>query len=130
MQITPEQEHFNVRSKIWIEDFKGEVIFGLGRYRILDAVSRLGSMNAAAKELRMSYRAVWMRIRSSEKRIGKALVNRDGKGSRLTSFAESLMKQYRRLHALVQTETDEVYDRLVTDYLVDDNFQPPKSPRF
>ncbi len=108
---------FSVRSKIWIEDSRGKVIFGLGRYRILEAIRRLGSMHATAKELRMSYRAVWMRVRSSEKRIGKALVVREGKGSRLTPFAENLMKQYRRLQSVVQAETDEVYESLMTDHL-------------
>jgi molybdate transport system regulatory protein len=113
----PEKVDFSVRSKIWIEDSNGKVIFGLGRYRILDAISRVGSMQAAAKELHMSYRAVWMRVRSSEKRMGKELIVRDGKGSRLTPFAEKLMKQYRRMQSVVQTETDEVYDSLITDYL-------------
>jgi molybdate transport system regulatory protein len=113
----PEKVDFSVRSKIWIEDSNGKVIFGLGRYRILDAISRAGSMQAAAKELHMSYRAVWMRVRSSEKRMGKELIVRDGKGSRLTPFAEKLMKQYRRMQSVVQTETDEVYDSLITDYL-------------
>jgi molybdate transport system regulatory protein len=108
---------FSVRSKIWIEDAKGNVIFGLGRYRILDTIQRLGSMHAAAKELHMSYRAVWMRIRSSEERIGKELIIRDGKGSRLTPFAENLMKQYRRLQSVVQAETDEVYESLITEHL-------------
>jgi molybdate transport system regulatory protein len=108
---------FSVRSKIWIEDSRGKVIFGLGRYRILDAVRRTGSMNAAAKELHMSYRAVWMRVRSSEKRVGKTLIVREGKGSRLTPFAENLMKQYRRLLSVVQTETDDVYKSLINDHL-------------
>jgi molybdate transport system regulatory protein len=108
---------FAVRSKIWIEDSEGKVIFGLGRFRILEAIQRLGSMQAAAKELHMSYRAVWMRVRSSERRMGKELIVRDGKGSCLTPFAESLMKQYRRLLSLVQTETDEVYESLITDHL-------------
>jgi molybdate transport system regulatory protein len=116
--IKPETVDFSVRSKIWIEDSNGKVIFGLGRYRILDAIARLGSMQAAAKDLHMSYRAVWMRVRSSEKRMGKDLIVRDGKGSRLTPFAENLMKQYRRMQSVVQTETDEVYENLITDYLV------------
>jgi molybdate transport system regulatory protein len=115
--MKPENADFSVRSKIWIEDSDGKVIFGLGRYRILDTINRLGSMHAAAKELHMSYRAVWMRVRSSEKRMGKKLIVRDGKGSRLTPFAENLMKQYRRLQSVVQAETDEVYESLITDFL-------------
>ncbi|MEE4112227.1 MAG: ModE family transcriptional regulator, partial [Desulfobacteraceae bacterium] len=54
---------YHIRSKLWIEDAQGNVVFGLGRYRILDAIDRLGSLQAAAKDLRMSYRAVWCRIK-------------------------------------------------------------------
>jgi len=65
----------------------------------------------------MSYRALWMRIRASEKRIGRELVVRCGKGSRLTPFAENLMKQYKRLLAILEKESDEVYQHLMSDKL-------------
>ena len=108
---------FAIRSKIWIEDMEGNVVFGLGRYRILDMVRRSGSMHAAARQLRMSYRAVWMRIRTSEERIGKPLVVREGKGSKLTLFAHNLIKQFKRLHTIVEAESDEVYNSLMSDHL-------------
>ena len=108
---------FEIRSKIWIEDMEGNVVFGLGRYRILEMIGRLGSMHAAAIQLQMSYRAVWMRIRTSEERIGKPLVVREGKGSRLTTFAENLMKQFKRLHAIVEAESDDVYNSPMSDHL-------------
>jgi molybdate transport system regulatory protein len=112
-----EKSVFAIRSKIWIEDREGNIVFGLGRYRILDMIHRLGSMHAAAKQLQMSYRAVWMRIRTSEERIGKPLVAREGKGSRLTPFAKNLMKQFKRLHAIVEAESDDVYNSLMSDHL-------------
>ena len=115
--MAKEKTSFAVRSKIWIEDMEGNVVFGLGRYRILEIIGRLGSMHAAAKELRMSYRAVWMRIRTSEKRIGKPLVVREGKGSKLTPFADNLIKQFKRLHTIVEAESDEVYNSLMSDHL-------------
>jgi molybdate transport system regulatory protein len=115
--MAKETKSFAVRSKIWIEDMEGNVIFGLGRYRILEIIGRLGSMHAAAKELHMSYRAVWMRVRTSEKRIGKTLVSRWGKGSRLTPFAKNLMKQFKRLHNIVEAESNEVYESLISDHL-------------
>ena len=80
-------------------------------------IQRLGSMHAAAGQLQMSYRAVWMRIRTSEERIGKPLVVREGKGSRLTAFAENLMKQFKRLYAIVEAESDDVYNGLMSDQL-------------
>lgn len=112
-----EKTAFAIRSKIWIEDKQGNIVFGLGRYRILETIQRLGSMHAAAGRLHMSYRAVWMRIRTSEERIGKPLVVRQGRGSRLTPFAENLMKQFKRLLTIVEAESDEVYNSLMSDYL-------------
>lgn len=96
---------------------EGNVVFGLGRYKILKTIRSLGSMHAAAKKLKMSYRAVWMRIRMSEERIGKPLVMRQGKGSRLTPFAEDLMKRFKRLHTIVEAESDDVYESLISEYL-------------
>ena len=108
---------FAIRSKIWIEDMEGNVVFGLGRYRILDTIRRLGSMHATARQLKMSYRAVWMRVRTSEERIGKPLVVREGKGSKLTPFALNLIKQYKRLHKIVEVESDEIYESMMSDHL-------------
>ena len=116
--MTPDEKiDFQIRSKLWIEDGEGKVVFGLGRYRILDAIDRLGSLQAAAKDLRMSYRAVWCRIKASEKGLGKPLVLREGRGSRLTPLAARLMKQYRRIQTVVEKESDEVFEDLMSDYL-------------
>jgi len=108
---------FKVRSKVWVENEEGNVVFGLGRFRILDTVDRLGSLQAAAKELKMSYRAIWSRIKASEERIGKPLLISDNRGSRTTPFAKSLVKQFRRLQAIVEKESDEVYDSLMAERL-------------
>jgi len=75
-------KHFALKIKIWIEDEKGSVVFGAGRLRILQAVDRLGSLQAAAKELNMSYRAVWGKIRTTEDALGQPLVTRRAGGSR------------------------------------------------
>ena len=108
---------FLIRSKIWIEDLNGNVVFGLGRYRMLDAVRQTGSLQAAAIEMKMSYKALWMRIRASEERMGRQLVVRQGRGSRLTAYAENLMKQFKRLQLIVLKESDDVYDNLMSTHL-------------
>lgn len=59
-----------VKSKIWIEDESGQVVFGAGRLYILQSVLRTGSIHAAAQELHMSYRAVW--VSSEQPRSGSA----------------------------------------------------------
>ena len=118
---------YHIRSKLWIEDAEGNVVFGLGRYRILDAIDRLGSLQAAAKDLRMSYRAVWCRIKASEERLGQSLVAREGRGSCLTPLAIKLMKQYRRIQTVMEKESDDIYDDLMSSHLKGDAGQdlPP-----
>ena len=123
--MTDKARPFQLRSKLWIEDDSGQMVFGLGRYRILDAVDRLGSLQAAARELKMSYRAVWCRVHISEERLGKPLVVREGKGSRITGYARDLMKQFRRLQAIVHAESDEVYETLMADR-IDSGTEPEK----
>jgi molybdate transport system regulatory protein len=107
------EKKFMVRSKIWLADDSGKVAFGLGRFKILEAVNRLGSMNLAAKELSMSYRSVWCRIRESEERIGRKLVVREGKGSILTPFAKNLMQQFTDLNIKLQEEADRMFGYLL-----------------
>ena len=115
--MTEDNRTFYMRSKIWIEDQNGKVVFSLGRYRMLDAVQRLGSLQAAANELKMSYRAVWGRITATEKRIGKPLLIKDSQGSRLTPLAETLIKQFRRMREITESEADEAFSDLMAKHL-------------
>lgn len=108
---------FYVRSKVWIENSEGEVVLGPGRYRILEAVQRLGSLLAAAKELQMGYKALWARITATESRLGLPLLIKNRSGSRLTPEAEDLMQRYQRMNRLVTTECDEVFDLVLRDVL-------------
>ena len=110
------------RSKIWLQDQSGEVIFGYGRVRILEAIERHGSINAAAKELKMGYRAVWARISATENRLGKKLLVRQtggsaGGGSQLTPLAQELVKNFKKVQMSVETMTDELFSNLMGEAL-------------
>ncbi len=107
--MSKQSTSFSIRSKIWIENESGNVVFGLGRLRILEAIHRNGSIHAAAKELKMSYRAVWGRIKATEERLGRPLLVKNiggakGGGSELTQYALTLIKQF-----------SEVQDRVIAD---------------
>ena len=52
----------------WFESEKG-VLFGMGRLMLLQKVLELGSLNKAAKEMGMSYRAAWGKIKMSEEAL-------------------------------------------------------------
>jgi molybdate transport system regulatory protein len=65
----------------------------------------------------MSYRAIWARISATEERIGKPLLIREPRGSRLTPLGETLLKQFQRLLRIVEAESDDVYNDLMAAYL-------------
>jgi len=39
----------------------GDAVFGPGKADLLESIDRLGSISAAARKMRMSYRQAWMR---------------------------------------------------------------------
>ncbi|MGM0681983.1 MAG: winged helix-turn-helix domain-containing protein [Thermodesulfobacteriota bacterium] len=112
-----EKPLFYFKSKIWIEDNNGNIVFGPGRYRILKAVQRLGSLNAAAKELGMSYKGAWCKIKASEKRIGRSLLLRQRKGSSLTLTAQKLIKKFSMMQQVIESRSNEVYQELMQEEL-------------
>ena len=108
---------FKLRSKIWVEDDSGNVIFGMGRVKILEAIEKYGSINAAAKVLKMSYRAGWGRIKASEERIGVKLVVRQaggasGGGSALTPYAKDLIREFKSFRHQVLTDADKRCEKM------------------
>jgi len=103
-----------IRSKVWFEDGSGGVIFGMGRLKMLEAIERKGSIQSAAKELKMSYRALWGRITATENRMGRQLLTRNiggaaGGGSKLTPFAKILLENYRDIHQRIAMESDRLF---------------------
>lgn len=117
------RQKFYACSKIWLEDSQGNVVFGLGRYRIFKAVKHLGSLNAAAKELKMGYRAIWARIHATEERLGQSLLIKkvggpSGGGSQLTPLAEDLLGRFDRIRRSVEQKTDLLFEEDLGSHMV------------
>ena len=111
-----------VKSKLWIEDENGEAVFGEGRLRILEAIEKHGSIHAAAHELQMSYRALWGKIQTTERRLGQLLLQRKtggikGGGSALTPFARLIIERFRKLKGM----TEKAMDGFFEDFLASDD---------
>jgi len=87
-----------IKFKVWYEK-DGEVLFGGGRRELLAAVDKYHSLTAAAKHMKMSYRAAWGRLRASEERLGKKLVESHppNRALQLTKEARSLMSRFDKL---------------------------------
>ncbi len=101
------------RFKVWIEK-EGGVVFAEGRKILLEAVDELGSLNAAAKKLGMSYRAAWGKIKATEKRLGVKLLDssaggRGGGGAKLTRDAKRILRRYNRYKTRVKACVEREY---------------------
>lgn len=97
---TGKEDLFQVDHKIWLE--KNGAIFGDGLLKLLSNVAALGSISQAAREMEMSYRAAWGKIKVAEERWGLPLVitqvgGEMGGGAKLTPEAGELLKRFRRL---------------------------------
>ncbi|MFH2125705.1 MAG: LysR family transcriptional regulator [Pseudomonadota bacterium] len=109
-----------VQFKLWIEE-DDKVLFGGGRLKLLKAVVNQGSLAGAARELNMSYRAAWGRLRASEKRLGFALVERSDSGRRevqLTPQGLKMVKQFELFEKQAQDFADKAqknWSKLVSD---------------
>jgi len=105
-----------IKSKVWLEK-NGELVFGSGKALILKAINEEGSINRAAKKMKMSYRHAWSYIHAAEKRIGKPLViktkgGKDGGGAILTAYAKDLLKKFEN----IDQETKSFVDKLFKKY--------------
>lgn len=78
---------------------------GSGRIELLEKIAQTGSINAAAKEMKMSYKAAWERINSmnelaDEPIILRTIGGKGGGGTKLTEYAYELINTYKKLDEL------------------------------
>ena len=103
-----------VRSKVWLE-VDGQAFLGDGRFRMLAAIENSGSINAAARELGISYRKIWAQLQAMEEHAPFKLLERrtGGKGggeTRLTTAAQTLLASYRNLRGHVNHAADQGFE--------------------
>jgi molybdate transport system regulatory protein len=99
-----------LRSSQWIVDEDNNIIIGEGRARILEHIEKTGSMNQAAKMMKMSYKAVWSKIKATEKHMNARIVRTDRKdGSRLSQDGKQLLKKYKQLKTQCMSADDKIF---------------------
>ncbi len=99
-----------LKSSHWIVDENDNIIIGKGRMEILEHVENTGSINQAAKIMKMSYKAVWSKIKYTEKHLKIKIVRSDRKtGSRLTKEGKNLLENYRSLKKKCMIADDKIF---------------------
>ena len=99
-----------LKSSQWIVDENNNIIIGEGRAKILEHIDQTGSMNQTARLMKMSYKAVWSKIKATEKHMNACIVHTDRKeGSRLSREGQELLKKYKLLKAKCMSADDKIF---------------------
>ena len=93
-----------IDGRFWLTK-DGKNFLGNGRIKLLQEIKRTGSINAAAKAMKMSYKAAWERINEMNELakyqiIKKATGGRGGGGTTLTTYAHELITTFKRFEEL------------------------------
>lgn len=93
-----------IDGRFWLSK-NGENFLGSGRIELLKRIEKTGSIHAAAKEMKMSYKAAWERIESMNKLSDEPLITKKaggkgGGGTLLTPYAHKLIKTFERFDEL------------------------------
>jgi len=102
-----------LKSRQWLEDSHGNIIMGEGRQRILELIERTGSIDQAAKLMKMSYRGVWGKIKATEEHVNKKIILTERRhGSRLTEDGKKLLMNYTRLKEDCQKADEKIFNAI------------------
>ncbi|MGD8290723.1 MAG: LysR family transcriptional regulator [Desulfobacterales bacterium] len=102
-----------LRSSQWIVDENDNIVIGHGRAEILKNIEQTGSINQAAKAMKMSYKAAWSKIKATEKHLDTRIVHTDRKeGSRLSKEGKELLEKYRHLKKECMSVDDKLFSQI------------------
>ena len=82
------KRRFRIRGRFWIEGPNGTFL-GYGRIRLLEGIRDLGSISAAARAMKMSYRRAWQLVDAINQQsrapiVEKSIGGKGGGGAVLT----------------------------------------------
>ena len=90
-----------LKVKVNIIDDKGESVIGPGILELLEKIREFGSINRAAKEMKLSYVRAMRLLDGFEKNVGHIMLIRrsggpGGGGTELTHFAQRYIENYKK----------------------------------
>ena len=105
-----------LRSNQLLVSDDGGIIMGNGRMAILESIEQTGSINQTSKIMKMAYKTVWSKIKSTEKNFGLPVVLANKKtGTVLTDEGRKLLKKYKQLKKRCIKADDIIFDDIFFD---------------
>ncbi len=106
-----------VKTKTWIENAEGELLFGKGKTEILELIEQEGSISKASEVIGMNYKKAWTHIKILQKNINDVMVETkqgggEDAGTKLTPVAREYMEKYRKLQEDIENYANERFKEL------------------
>lgn len=116
-----EQERFNYTLNLKLRT--NRIFFGPGVVELLQRISQTGSLNTAAKQMRMSYNKAWRMIKKAEEELGYPLVNKsvggsNGGGSTVTIQGKRLTAKFLLFQKKTYQITNQYFAEIFSDELI------------
>ena len=120
MSAAPKGPH--PRFKLWISTDGAQGVFGDGKWRLLAAIQREGSLKAASQSLAISYRKAWGDLKKAERCLGTTFLqrHRGGRGggdSTLTEVGRKWLDAYSRFRGELERAADKSFEKNVRGLL-------------
>ena len=95
-----------VNGRFWL-NIEGESFAGKGRITLLEQIQQTGSISAAARAMRMSYKAAWEAVDAMNNLAPEPLLTRrtggaGGGGTALTAYGRRVIQHFRQVEQLYQ----------------------------
>jgi molybdate transport system regulatory protein len=95
-----------MRSKVWVEK-DGKLLMGTGRATLLERIDQLGSISAAARSMKLTYRNAWLWVEAMNRLAPAPLVEKSAGGerggfARLTEEGRRIVAEYKEERARVR----------------------------
>jgi molybdate transport system regulatory protein len=113
-------ENIKPQHKIWLSTETGEGIMGDGKWQILKAIEKTGSLMAATETLGLTYRRTWGDLKKIEEQLGfqildKSRGGKDGGKSTLTPAGKRLVAAFDHLHARVDGVIQSAFNDFINE---------------
>jgi molybdate transport repressor ModE-like protein len=114
----------NLKYSIKTRLIKDKVFFGPGVVSLLRLTEKYESVNAAAKNMQLSYSKAYKMIRGTEDAMGFKILDRkiggaNGGGSTLTPECIELLNTYEKFSSELEEISEDLFNKYFSKYLCD-----------
>ena len=101
---TPKESAIGARLRIYL---RSDFAIGPGKADLLEGIRDTGSIAAAGRRMKMSYKRAWYLVDDMNRHFREPVVEtakggKDGGGAALTALGEEVLERYRRMLALAE----------------------------